>query len=61
MMLLLMDTFQPVDSLMGTKGAAVRDENPSEYLCKLCGTLTEVHRSASEHLKSGFLLLKEDL
>ena len=59
MMMLLMDTFQPVDILMGTEGAAVKDENPSEYLCKLCKTLPEVHRLASEHLKSGLCYQKK--
>ena len=59
MMMLLMDTFQPVDILMGTVGAAVRDKNPSEYVCKLCKTLPEVHRLASEHLKSGLCYQKK--
>ena len=59
MMMLLMDTFQPVDILMGTVGAAVRDENPSEYLHKLHKTLPEVDRLASEHLKSGVCYQKK--
>ena len=59
MMMMLMHTFQPVDIQTGTEGAAVRDENPSEYLCKLCGTLTEVHRLASEHLRSGLCYQKK--
>ena len=58
-MMLLMDTFQPVDILIGTAGAAARDENPSEYLCKLCKTLPEVHRLASEHLKLGLCYQKK--
>ena len=59
MMMLLIDTFQPVDILMGTEGATVGDENPSEYLCKLCKTLPKVHRLASEHLKSGLCYQKK--
>ena len=59
MMILLMDTFQPVDILMGAEEAAVRNENPSEYLCKLHDTLTEVHRLASEHLNSGLCYQKK--
>ena len=35
MMMLLMDTFQPVDILMGTEGAILCDEDPSTYLKKL--------------------------
>ena len=59
MMMLLMDTFQPGDILMGTEETAVRNENPSQYLCKLHSTLTEVHRLASEHLKSGLCYQKK--
>ena len=59
MMMLLIDTFQPVDILISTADAAVRDENPSEYLCKLCKTTPKVHRLASEHLKSGLCYQKK--
>ena len=48
MMMLLMDTFQPVDILMDMDGTSMRDENPSEYLHNLCQTLQEVHKLASE-------------
>ena len=44
MMMLLMDTFQPVDILMGTEGATLHDKDPSTYLKKLCKTLQEVHQ-----------------
>ena len=37
----------------------MRDKSPSEYLYKLHGTLTEVHRLASEHLKLGFCYQKK--
>ena len=41
-MMLLMDTFQPVNILMGTEGATLRDDDPSTYLRKLHKTLQEV-------------------
>ena len=44
---------------MGIEEAAVRDDNPSEYLCKLHGTLIEVHRLASEHLKAALCYQKK--
>ena len=46
MMMLLMDTFQLVDILMGTEGATLHDEDPSTYLKKLRKTLQEVHQLA---------------
>ena len=52
MMMLLMEVTQPVDILMGTEGAEMRDENPSAYLTRLCKTLEEVHQLARENLRS---------
>ena len=37
----------------------MRDENPSEYLCKLCKTLPKVHRLESARLKSGLCYQKK--
>ena len=59
MMMLLMDTFQPVDILMGTEGATLRDEDPSTYLKKLHKTLQEVHQLAREHLCTGLCYQKK--
>ena len=59
MMMLLMDTFQPVDILMGTEGATLRDEDPSTYLKKLHKTLQEVHQLAQEHLHTGLCYQKK--
>ena len=59
MMMLLMDTFQLVDILMGTEGATLHDEDPSTYLKKLHKTLKEVHQLVQEHLHTG--LSEEDI
>ena len=59
MMILLMDTFQPVDILMGTEGATLHDEDPSTYLKKLHKTLQEVHQLAREHLHTGLCYQKK--
>ena len=58
-MMLLMDTFQPVDILMGTEGATLCDEDPSTYLKKLHKTLQEVHQLAQEHLHTGLCYQKK--
>ena len=59
MMMLLMDTFQLVDILMGTEGATLCDEDPSTYLKKLHKTLQEVHQLAREHLRTGLCYQKK--
>ena len=58
MMMLLMEVTQPVDILMGTEGAEMRDENPSAYLTRLHKTLQEVHQLAREHLQSSLCYQK---
>ena len=58
MMMLLMEVTQPVDILLGTEGAEMRDENPSAYLTKLYKSLQEVHQLAREHLQSSLCYQK---
>ena len=58
MMMLLMEVTQPMDILMGTEGAEMRDENPSAYLTRLRKTLQEVHQLARERLQSSLCYQK---
>ena len=52
MMMLGMEVFQPIDILMRTAGEHFRDENPAGYVQHLRQVLQDVHRMASQKLRT---------